>query len=1515
MLTKVLLAHAVDEEEWARKIADPLRDAGFDVWDQSDVLIGDSLVEEASKRMSAGGAVVVCATVRAVGTKWGRKFISAARQYPACKLFIMQMEAEADIDSISFADTVGRYWENPTKAMADLVTALKELTACMISDVGGNVFNIESRYAEILLKTCDIIDLANLPETDRNRAIRQLELRKLYVALRVISEVSSTEEPNLSDFADIELRRDLLRRGRKNWSDLSKDLIGLRKNSVGEILATNKFLVVLGDPGSGKTTLLRWISTAYLLRLKNDADWGDLPDVASLPTEDWLPIMIRCRDFNQHSTPASLEELLHIGIKRAEITDRDAALLVPTLIQKLRDGKAILLIDGVDEITDLTLRISFCDQIEQMHLAYPKASLVITSRIVGYREMGQRIGRGFEHVTVAELSKEDKDEFARLWCSLTEIPERRADATAELVHAIHSTDRIERLTSNPMLLTTVSLVKRKVGRLPRHRVDLYGDALAVLLNWRREVDEPIDWNEAVPQLGYLAYGMCDRGVLQLREDEIIELLEWVRKDYPARYAIHAHTPDQFLRLLERHTGVLTQVGSTRHLAITTPVYEFRHLTFQEYLAALSLIKGCYPGRDRSKTLGEAIAPLAGRLADEKEDDAKEPSVSENWLETLRLCVAACPPDDVDSVLQAILHPLPNEEHNLTGRPRAVLASLCLADDPDVTVDVVNEIIHALVAQIDVRDDTENQKTGIEAAVKELSTSRWAKILKSTLVESFCQQDYPFRASIIRLYGIVVSSLEPLDDEAQRSDWIAKQKASLFPASTLNAVEIILTIHSLASRYDVFIPKVLTDKLISLLSEIQPLAIAAALVLDVLNRNNRRTSAWLPRGSELAKLLLIIEDPTSAPEVVEALLRIVGREKYIPALAVALSKLDEKRLRDRAVTTLGQLGETRAASDLIARLNDRDMEFRVGLINALAALHAENAAESILPELNSDNASLRRAAALALGKLRVSNASELLMNRLHDTNADVRLAVLKAIQSIENGNYKDLYIASLDDASEPIRDQAARYLIGTGDPEAVEILLAKLQDPDDNIKLGVTMALGESNDSRVVEPLINQLESGNEKLFATTALSLGLLHDTRAIPTLLKCLDSPEFPKQVLASLALGLIGDDQVVDPLLAKLNNRKEKDLTVFIFPLAKFKQSRIVDAFLDLIKTNNRRERAAVIEALGNMEEPRIVEALLMANQDNDSRVRASAISALANFKDDRILPVLTDGLTDPTVSVRAASAKGLESFRDPSSLDHLIKALDDDAAVVREAAVDAIGAIGDPRAVQLLINKLKDESNSVRIAIVTSLKDLKDTIAVEPLLYELQNGNSAIRSLAHSALYSIALDQFNQGNIEFTIKVFSAMVLIEPDDNLHNNIAFCFMLKGEYGAASKELGFVDFLEPSGYRPLFQNNLGLLSFLCGETDQAINQLQQAMIWSDELGPNADHEVSAVLILRTPNSVSSHIGVPVDVALVINLYLIMGSTHDEATEELRRLHPKDHEHWIELMDTVASQYFASDHN
>ena len=198
--------------------------------------------------------------------------------------------------------------------------------------------------------------------------------------------------------------------------------------------------------------------------------------------------------------------------------------LLVALREHLETGTALLMIDGLDEIQDPQQRTRFCRRLENFSALFPNATVIASSRIVGYREMHFRLGEGFRHGTVADLKPEEMDAFAKQWVNATEHETKQENALATLTESIHSSDRVERLASNPMLLTTLALVHRRIGRMPQKRHELYREAIQVLLNWRHEIDERLELSEAVPQLEYIAYSMCDQGVQRLNRDELIDLL-------------------------------------------------------------------------------------------------------------------------------------------------------------------------------------------------------------------------------------------------------------------------------------------------------------------------------------------------------------------------------------------------------------------------------------------------------------------------------------------------------------------------------------------------------------------------------------------------------------------------------------------------------------------------------------------------------------------------------------------------------------------------------------------------------------------------------------------------------------------------------------------------------------------------------------------------------------------------------------------------------------------------------
>ena len=79
----------------------------------------------------------------------------------------------------------------------------------------------------------------------------------------------------------------------------------------------------------------------------------------------------------------------------------------------LNAGQAVVLLDGMDEVADPTLRARVARLIEDFTLAYPKARFVVTSRIVGYSGAA-RLSGDYAVTTVRDFTLADVRQFCAI---------------------------------------------------------------------------------------------------------------------------------------------------------------------------------------------------------------------------------------------------------------------------------------------------------------------------------------------------------------------------------------------------------------------------------------------------------------------------------------------------------------------------------------------------------------------------------------------------------------------------------------------------------------------------------------------------------------------------------------------------------------------------------------------------------------------------------------------------------------------------------------------------------------------------------------------------------------------------------------------------------------------------------------------------------------------------------------------------------------------------------------------
>ena len=158
----------------------------------------------------------------------------------------------------------------------------------------------------------------------------------------------------------------------------------------------------------------------------------------------------------------------------------------------------------------------------------------------------------------------------------------------ELLEAVQRNPGVRGLSTNPLLLTILALMKRQGVVLPDRRVELYDQYVRTLLKLEPGagagpgVQQDLDVVETMRVLAPLALWMHEvsPGVGLVKQGDLQRKLEEIYRERgaadPERAALH------FLADVREHAGLLLERGAGE--------YGFIHLTFEEYLAAVGIAR-------------------------------------------------------------------------------------------------------------------------------------------------------------------------------------------------------------------------------------------------------------------------------------------------------------------------------------------------------------------------------------------------------------------------------------------------------------------------------------------------------------------------------------------------------------------------------------------------------------------------------------------------------------------------------------------------------------------------------------------------------------------------------------------------------------------------------------------------------------------------------------------------------------------------------------------------------------
>jgi formylglycine-generating enzyme required for sulfatase activity len=349
-----------------------------------------------------------------------------------------------------------------------------------------------------------------------------------------------------------------------------------------------RMLLVIGDPGAGKTTLLKYYALCCL-----DPERFSRLGFAEQVNVFYLPLreLVKKDGGGYHHLADSLarwaaENQLEIDRKLFD--------------GWLRQGRSLVLLDGLDEIGSVEERRKACRWIEGAWKGYSSARFVVTSRRTGYREDdGVELEVNHDRANVEDFTREQQEKFLANWFRAAflrdyndaRLPEaewrRRQEHWAEerttkiVAHLREEGNRsLRQLAAIPMILQIMAILWKERDHLPKSRVRLYTAVLDYLLEFRddrRGIKPLLPAEDARMVLGPVSLWMQERKEDDAEKGAMREAMDerLCNLDKPP-------SAQDFCDYLVDRAGLLMEYGKQS--------YVFRHKSFREFLAGIELVK-------------------------------------------------------------------------------------------------------------------------------------------------------------------------------------------------------------------------------------------------------------------------------------------------------------------------------------------------------------------------------------------------------------------------------------------------------------------------------------------------------------------------------------------------------------------------------------------------------------------------------------------------------------------------------------------------------------------------------------------------------------------------------------------------------------------------------------------------------------------------------------------------------------------------------------------------------------
>ncbi|RXA20857.1 NACHT domain-containing protein [Methanosarcina sp. MSH10X1] len=1049
---------------------------------------------------------------------------------------------------------------------------------------------------------------------------------------------------------------------------------------ISQIVEKERHLIIYGEAGSGKTSTLKWLSTVYARQYL-------------VQKEGCVPIYVALDSYAKGSFYNYLKaKVTEKGISEAEF-------------KKLLEGKALLLLDGLDlltpsdnfspfdEVSDFISEYEDCRYVvasrpdpldglkgtfalsELEKLTDEKIKLFIAKNVPNKRQAKLLTARCLNEIhlkpilrnslllyiwikiSMAHMGLREKAEDIQYFTLDDSIPSSRAEIYQAFISELFKGCRVreEFFRSRSRLPVKIDYERAGSERIPRGRIDPQE------LNTGKTDIENILMN--------LSFRLQCRNKVSCKYSYALE----VAKEYTECSRSGKTRATRFLQAC-LGLGLLIRKRSEVRLGINR--------SFQEYFAALKLKTYFESGMDISKAFRhprwENVIVLTSELVESGEEFVNS-IVSSGNLHLASKCAARASTET-------------------KGKLCALLARNL---DSKYTVEKVRAVqslgrlgtcgIRANLGALGDKD------VGVKRETAKVLGETRSEMALAPLETAVGDEDYSVRIEAVKSLGIIGSERAI---EILRNAFADKNRAV-----RLEAAEALMQIGS---------EKAL-EILVSALGASDDFVRIGAI--GALGRTNSRKAA------EALIEAFKEEDRLVRLGAAEAL----GQMKSEKAVELFINALedDDEFVRWIATKALGEIRSDKTSGTFVNMLGDKSRFVRREAAKGLGMVGSERTLDPLVSALSDEDEFVRKTAAESLGEIKAETAAKTLINKLHDQSHLVRLEAAKALGALKVRKAIVPLLFALGDENRFVRREAASALGQLQSEKVLEPLIRVFKYGDSFTRQGAVRALGQINpdgvpdwiSDKVFDFIDNALKDEDKLVRREAAKALRNLSESRlerAFESLISALDNEDGEVRRLAAESLGLFDCESAVSQLV---NALKSRDATVRRFAAATLGRIRSKEALQPLI------------------------EVLVL---DNNGSVREEAAKALGKIKSRKAIEPLIDALMDRNNEGRSGAAEALGRIKAGNAVDQLIAALEDPDDFTRLAAAKALGRIKAKSAIEPLINTLYDWNRFVKAEAAGALKRVcakEDEVRLQALL---DSENEFVANLAFEILEGIEMKE---------------------------------------------------------------------------------------------------------------------------------------------------------------------------